>query len=141
MKYLKSFNEALGSLSTIKGKLIIKDIQVGSKSDGKHAYLIDKDNKEYRLSRRGHLGIDDEYFYPYENKNVEVTGDEAKNWIIVDNIKPISSVLSDVRREVDNSVSNLRSGLDKELYKYCYNCGEKLEKRAAFCNECGKKQD
>lgn len=137
MKYLKRFNEdklyEKQTIIELEGKIIIKN---------KSAYLLDKDNKEYIL----HKYNNDKYFEPYENKMVKITGDYDSRiddkLINVSYIKTIpSSILSDVRREVDNSVSNLRSGLDKELYKYCYNCGEKLEKRAAFCNECGKKQD
>ena len=70
-----------------KGIIWIKNIQSGSKSDGNKAYFIDHEFNHFLLYRKGIFEINDDYFYPYQLKNVEVAGQIQKGkWIMVENI-------------------------------------------------------
>ena len=70
-----------------KGIIWIRNTSSGSKSDGNKAYFIDAEFNHYQLSRKGVFEINDEFFYPYHLKTVEVTGEiQKQKWLIVDAI-------------------------------------------------------
>lgn len=79
------------SMKSIQGKLSLRTISTGSKSDGFRTYLTTEDGTEYQLYRKGVYEINDEYFQSFELKNVFVFGEiqnkRGKNWISVEYIK------------------------------------------------------
>jgi hypothetical protein len=70
-----------------KGIIWIRNTSSGSKSDGFRAYFIDVEFNHYQLSRKGVYEINDEFFYPYHLKTVEVTGEiQKQKWMMVEAI-------------------------------------------------------
>lgn len=75
-----------------KGIIWIRNTSSGSKSDGNKAYFIDAEFNHYQLSRKGVYEINDEFFYPYHLKTVEVTGQiQKQKWLMVDAIDYIET--------------------------------------------------
>lgn len=69
------------------GIIWIRNTSSGSKSDGNKAYFIDAEFNHYQLSRKGVYEINDEFFYPYHLKTVEVTGEiQKQKWVMVEAI-------------------------------------------------------
>lgn len=70
-----------------KGIIWIRNTSSGSKSDGNKAYFIDAEFNHYQLSRKGVFEINDDFFYPYHLKTVEVTGQiQRQKWLMVERI-------------------------------------------------------
>lgn len=70
-----------------KGIIWIRNTSSESKSDGNKAYFIDAEFNYYHLSRKGVYEINDEFFYPYHLKTVEVTGEiQKQKWLMVEAI-------------------------------------------------------
>ena len=71
-----------------KGIIWIRQVSEGSKSDGATPFFIDHDFKHYKLSRKGKFEVNDDYFYPYQLKYVEIQGEILKDaWIQVHSIE------------------------------------------------------
>jgi hypothetical protein len=54
------------------------------------------------------------------------------------------SILNDIRKENDKSLSDIRKKLGSstgDKYKFCHECGTKLDKNDSFCGECGAEQE
>jgi len=69
------------------GIIWIKNISSGSKSDGNKAYFIDEEFKHYNLYRKGVANVNDDFFYPYHLKTVEVTGEiQKQKWLMAERI-------------------------------------------------------
>lgn len=58
----------------IKGTIIMRYMHAGSKSEGWKAFLMAEDLAVYQLFRKDVYPIDDDYFYPFDRKDVIVTG-------------------------------------------------------------------
>jgi hypothetical protein len=70
----------------VSGKLMLENINVGSKSDGIVVVLITEKNK-YKLYRKGTYTRNDSYFFPYENENITIKGQlQQNNWFMVNGI-------------------------------------------------------
>lgn len=74
---------------TVYGTLEYKKCNVGSKSEGYKAILKCADGTEYKLYRSEGSPINDDYFAPYHNKEVEVTGsiEERGKHLLLSSIK------------------------------------------------------
>lgn len=67
-------------MSKIKGRLTITLDAIGSKSEGKIAILSAQDGKEYVLYRENQMPQDDDFFSPWDGKEIEIEGDiETRN--------------------------------------------------------------
>lgn len=84
------------------GHLIIKSFFVGSKSDGYIAYLFTDKLNHYKLGREGAYGTDDDYFFGFNKKYVQVTG-----YLFQDKILMVSDVA-----EIEDPIEN-RPNLDE----------------------------
>lgn len=74
-------------MAETKGTLIIRNRNVGTKSEGNEAFLFGEDLSVYKLGREGHYPINDEYFTPFNKQDVVVSGDILEdNYINVENI-------------------------------------------------------
>jgi hypothetical protein len=54
------------------------------------------------------------------------------------------SILNDIRKENDKSLSDIRKKLGSstgDKYKFCHECGSKLDRSQKFCGQCGTKQE
>lgn len=72
----------------IKGKLSVERMNPGTKSEGMFAFLTTGEGEQYRLYRPGTYPVNDEYFYPFDNLQVEVDGEvEEENFIAVNSIE------------------------------------------------------
>lgn len=60
----------------------------GSKSEGYYAYL-DTGQEEYRLFRPGMFPVDDEFFSPFKEKNVEIEGVVTDCWLAVEAVSEL----------------------------------------------------
>ena len=60
-------------MQKIKGVILIHQSKLNSVSRGTYAYLIDYTLTVYALQREGVLNRDDAYFYPFANRECEVT--------------------------------------------------------------------
>ena len=70
-----------------KGIIWIRNTSAGSKSDGNRVYFIDSEFNHYQLYRKDVYEINDEFFYPYHLKTVEVTGEiQKQKWMMVEAI-------------------------------------------------------
>lgn len=74
-------------VKSTNGKISIRVISGGSKSDGFRAYLTTDDGVEYQLSRRGVYEVNDDYFLDFVDKSVLVFGEISRGWITVEYIK------------------------------------------------------
>jgi hypothetical protein len=75
-------------MQKIKGIIWIRMVSEGSKSDGATPFLIDHDFKHYKLSRKGKFEVNDNFFYPYQLKYVEIEGEISREeWIQVGSIE------------------------------------------------------
>ncbi len=74
---------------TVYGILEYKLCNIGSKSEGYKAILKCVDGREYKLYRSEGNPIDDNFFAPYHNKKVEVTGiiEERGKHLLLSSIK------------------------------------------------------
>lgn len=71
-----------------RGIIWVRNFSSGSKSDGNKAYFIDSNFNHYILYRKGIYEINDEFFYPYHLKMVEVTGViQKQEWLMVEAIE------------------------------------------------------
>jgi len=76
----------------IKGELILKDMYLGTKSEGKVAFLLTEDKKEYRLYRADVYAINDSFFYPFAEKVVIVEGEiRYENYFLVSSLSEIQA--------------------------------------------------
>lgn len=75
-------------MSEIKGKILITELNTGSKSDGAVAKLHTADGKAYTLYRENSLPQDDPFFGPLNEQDVIVNGniEEENSHICVDSI-------------------------------------------------------
>jgi hypothetical protein len=74
-------------MNQYKGIIWIRNITSGSKSDGNLAFFIDEEFNHYKLYREGVFEINDNFFYPYNLKNVQITGEiQKKKFMKVDSI-------------------------------------------------------
>ena len=63
-------------------------VSEGSKSDGATPFFIDHDFKHYKLNRKGKFEVNDNFFYPYQLKYVEIEGEISREeWIQVGSIE------------------------------------------------------
>lgn len=77
-------------MDEVKGLLLVCYGHIGTKSEGKEALLVSESMCIYKLGREGHYSIDDDYFYPFNRKQVLVVGRVTDNeYITVDDIKLI----------------------------------------------------
>ena len=75
-------------MQKIKGIIWIRMVSEGSKSDGATPFFIDHDFKHYKLSRKGKFEVNDNFFYPYQLKYVEIEGEISREeWIQVGSIE------------------------------------------------------
>ena len=82
------------------GIIWIRNVSSGSKSDGTKAYFIDEEFNYYQLYRKGVLEINDEFFYPYHLKTVEITSEIQKGkWMMVDSIE----IIEDTFKSIENN--------------------------------------
>ncbi|GAA4053338.1 hypothetical protein GCM10022388_19650 [Flavobacterium chungnamense] len=89
-------NLNIKEMEKYKGVIIIKGMFGGSKSDGYKAYLVTDDFKNYQLYRKDTLDINDEYFYSFNKKSVEVIGEiQRDKWILVDSVIEIKDEISE----------------------------------------------
>lgn len=78
----------------VKGTIQLKHMYAGSKSEGIVTFLLTDENKEYRLYRPDVYAINDEYFFPFEEKTVSIEGiidktADDEDYIIVSSIEEI----------------------------------------------------
>ena len=85
-----------------KGIIWIRNTSSGSKSDGEKAYFIDDEFNHFQLYRKGVYEINDEFFYPYHLKTVEVTGEiQKQKWIMVEAIDFFNASIPSISSEGD----------------------------------------
>lgn len=58
----------------MEGKLILRHMYSGTKSEGTIAYLLAEDGREYRLFRPDIYPVNDDYFFPFDEKAVSIEG-------------------------------------------------------------------
>lgn len=75
-----------------EGKIQLKQIKAGSKSDGTEVYLIcNKDQSVYKLYRPDMLPINDPLLIGFEDENVIVHGEvQQDEWLKVEEIEKVS---------------------------------------------------
>lgn len=74
-----------------KGKIVLRNENFGTKSEGYCAYLECIEGQSMPLCRNGQYPINDPYFEPYDGIEVTISGTENHNWLIVGTITPASS--------------------------------------------------
>lgn len=98
----------------------------GSKSEGNYTYL-NTGQIEYRLFRMEVYPADDDFFLPYEGKNVEVEGIVTDNWLSVENISEVLEENIAIESTMDNCTEN---DIEGDI------CSEKQS-----CECCNKRED
>ncbi len=63
----------------INGILECPLVDVGSKSEGRRAFLTDESGKRYKLYRKDVWPVSDEFFYQYSEKQVSIEGEEESD--------------------------------------------------------------
>lgn len=82
------------------GIIVIKKEFEGSKSEGNCAYL-NTGETEYRLFRMGAFSVNDDFFYPFEGKKVEIEGTVTDNWLSVEKISGLPENNVDAEENCD----------------------------------------
>lgn len=68
-----------------QGIILIRLQNVGSKSEGRYAYLVrDDDMSTVKLCREGVPPVDDPYFAPFDRQEAVVTGRMSHGWLIAE---------------------------------------------------------
>jgi hypothetical protein len=85
-----------------KGIIWIKNTSSGSKSDGNKAYFIDAEFNHFQLYRKGVYEINDEFFYSYHLKSVELSGEiQKQKWVMVEAIDFTNTSVPSLSSEED----------------------------------------
>ena len=72
-----------------QGIILIRLQNVGSKSEGRYAYLVrDDDMSAVKLCREGVPPVDDPYFAPFDRQEAVVTGHMSHGWLIAEAVVP-----------------------------------------------------
>ena len=88
-----------------KGIVSIRKEFESSKSEGNYAYLNTEEG-EYRLFRMEVYPADDNLFYPFEGKNVEIEGTVTDGWLSVGKISEISEDSTAIEDNVENTLNH-----------------------------------
>ena len=75
-----------------KGKIVLREENPGTKSEGYCAYLECIEGQSIQLCRNGQYPVNDPYFEPYDGVEVTISGSESHGWLIVETITPASSL-------------------------------------------------
>ena len=72
-------------MNQFKGKVELRLCNEASRSEGLYAYLCGEE-REWELTREGGMPFDDEYYKPFDGREVVIEGEERDGFIIVDHI-------------------------------------------------------
>lgn len=92
------------------GKVEIRTLSLGSKSDGEYGYLVCDDGTEYSLCREGVLEMNDPEIIALGGKNVEIEGEATGEWLIINDVV----VLDEISETEDEIVENEEDSEEKE---------------------------
>jgi hypothetical protein len=74
-----------------KGIILVRLQNVGSKSEGRYAYLVrDDDMNAIKLCRQGQPPYDDPFFEQFDKREVDVVGQMSHDWLIVSAVDVIT---------------------------------------------------
>ena len=75
-----------------EGKIEVRKLNVGSKSDGNYAYLLcNESGNELRLCREGVYPANDNHLTQFANRTVSIEGTvQNGNWLTVSNVTEIT---------------------------------------------------
>ena len=73
------------------GVILVKKLNVGSKSEGFYSYLIlDSMDKIFKLYRKDTYAVNDNFLMEFDRKNVRVFGEvQQETWLMVEKIEEL----------------------------------------------------
>lgn len=87
-----------------QGIILIRLRNVGSKSEGRYAYLVrDDDMSAVKLCREGVPPVDDPYFEPFDRQEAVVTGRMSHGWLIAEAIEVLKAAGDATNGETDEN--------------------------------------
>lgn len=76
-------------MEKFRGILQIRHCNEGTRSEGNLAFLVSDGDSELELCREGGIPINDPYYEPYADMEVEIDGEISHGALIVSAISPI----------------------------------------------------
>lgn len=102
-------NMAPNPSTAVRGRVDVRLMYVGSKSEGNVAFLLTPEGMEYRLMRRNEYYINDDVVASFNGMTVDIEGEITDGWLIADAIVAVPSTVdsafeaqADVEQKTEN---------------------------------------